>query len=111
MSANEVDGEGAVSSKRKNKAETTRSLQTVDEVSSASLESTNSIAQLPVLASPSSGVTSPLAVPTKRQHTNNWAGLGDDEFVPPHILAAQTLPSNFMYAEDARPVGSKSSHD
>ncbi|KAL0039670.1 hypothetical protein WJX77_004829 [Trebouxia sp. C0004] len=80
-------------------------LATVDELSSASVESATSNARLPVPVSPSSGNTSPLAVPAKRQNTNSWGirPATEDEFVPPHLMSAQTLPSDFVYAEDARP--------
>lgn len=81
------------------------SLATVDEVSSASVESTTSAVQLPLPVSPSSGNTSPLAVPTKRQNRNNWSlAAADEQFVPPHLLTAQTLPSDFVFAEESRPV-------
>ncbi|KAL3143700.1 hypothetical protein ABBQ38_002494 [Trebouxia sp. C0009 RCD-2024] len=80
------------------------SLATVDEVSSASVESTTSAVQLPLPVSPSSGNTSPLAVPTKRQNRNNWSlAAADEQFVPPHLLTAQTLPSDFVFAEESRP--------
>lgn len=80
-------------------------LATVDELSSASVESATSNARLPLPVSPSSGNTSPLAVPTKRQNRNTWGNrpADEDEFVPPHLMSAQTLPSDFVYAEDARP--------
>lgn len=81
-------------------------LATVDELSSASVESATSNARLPLPVSPSSGNTSPLAVPTKRQNTSKWGirPADEEEFVPPHLMSAQTLPSDFVYAEDARPV-------
>ena len=81
-------------------------LATVDELSSASVESATSNARLPLPVSPSSGNTSPLAVPTKRQNRSTWGirPADEDEFVPPHLMSAQTLPSDFVYAEDARPV-------
>ncbi|KAL0018745.1 hypothetical protein WJX79_007350 [Trebouxia sp. C0005] len=80
-------------------------LATVDELSSASVESATSNARLPVPVSPSSGNTSPLAVPAKRQNTHSWGNrpAAEDEFVPPHLMSARTLPSDFVYAEDARP--------
>lgn len=93
------------SRKRADKAEVRPSLPTVNEVSSASLESTTSAVQLPLPASPCSGNTSPLAVPTKRQNRSQWSlAAADDEFVPPHLLSTQTLPSDFVFAEDSRPV-------
>lgn len=94
------------SRKRNGKLDTPKAtLATVDELSSASVESATSNARLPVPVSPSSGNTSPLAVPAKRQNTNTW-NIGpatEDGFVPPHLMSAQTLPSDFVYAEDARP--------
>lgn len=97
------------SRKRVDKASNVKSsLATVDEVSSASVESTTSAVQLPLPVSPCSGNTSPLAVPTKRQNRNKWSlAAADDEFVPPHLLTAQTLPSDFVFAEESRPVSPK----
>ena len=100
-----ASSDGAHSRKRADKADIKPSLPTVDEVSSASVESTTSAVQLPLPVSPCSGNTSPLAVPTKRQNRSGWRlAAADNEFVPPHLLTTQTLPSDFVFAEDSRPV-------
>ena len=61
-------------------------------------------------ASPTSANTSPMAVPPKRQHTGPWetAVVDQPDFVPPHLLSAQTMPSDFVYALGSRPVSGKS---
>lgn len=98
------------SKKRSNTAQSSRSsLPPVHEVQDTEIsgDSTSSQAQLAPLLSPSSTNTSPVAVPPKRQNTNKWSADTTNQatFVPPHLLSAQTLPSDFVFAEGTCPVG------
>ena len=103
--------ESLLTSKKRSSAENLKPpvLPAVDETScdtEASLCSSSSVAQLPPAASPTSANTSPVAVPPKRQHTSQWetTAIDQPDFVPPHLLSAQTMPTDFVYALGSRPV-------
>ena len=80
----------------------------VHELYSTSVQSVTSNARLPEPVSPSSGITSPLAGFTKRQKTDSFRirAANGKEFVPPHLMSAQTRPSHFVDPEDGGSVSS-----